>query len=150
MNTIWKILGIILLLVVVAFAGSIGEIVGKSTVETYSKGKKQAQLDSLLMRAASQLNENLPMMVDAETRWDNSLGHNKKFTYNYTLVNYSASELDPALLEKQLRPSVSNYACTSNEMKAFFQNGVSAVYAYRGKEGKFITSFTITPQECGY
>lgn len=150
MKTIGKILGWIGLLIVVAFAGSIGKLVGRSTAESYNSGKQEAVVDGALMQAASQLNENLPMMVDAETRWDNSVGMKNQFHYNYTLVNYAAADIDANFLESELRPTVANTACTTEEMQVFFRNGVSAVYNYKGNDGLVITRFIITPQECGY
>ncbi|MEZ8629941.1 hypothetical protein AB6D56_05280 [Vibrio lentus] len=77
MKSIWKVLGSIGVVIIIIIAGGIGKLVGKTSSEAYSKSKKESELDSALMQAASQINQNLPMMVDAETRWDSTSGFQK-------------------------------------------------------------------------
>lgn len=148
MNLIWKIIGGAAVLLVIIFSGQIGKIVGKTTTENYFEGKNESELNSVLMQAASQLNKNLPVMVDAETRLDAALGMNKQFRYNYTLVNYTAEELDPNTIIEALEEKLINNVCTTKEMEIFVSNGVDVTYAYYGKNGKQITTITVQPLQC--
>jgi hypothetical protein len=145
----WKVIGTIAVLIVIIFAGGIGKLVGKSTSEQFFDGKREGELNSVLMQAASQINENLPIMVDSETRLDSSVGVNKQFRYNYTLINYSAEELDIAAIESSMRPQLINTVCTTKEMRVFVENGVPVTYAYYGKDGKQVTTIAVQPSDCG-
>ena len=89
-----KTLAWAVVIVVVIFAGAIGKLIGQNTTDRFLDGKREGTLDATLKQAATELNENLPMMVDADTRLDTSMGINGKFRYNYTLVNYTAEEFD--------------------------------------------------------
>lgn len=148
MNKLAKILGGIGLLIVIAFAGGIGKLVGKSTSERFFDGKKESELNSVLMQAASQINQNLPMMVDSETRLDSTVGINKTFRYNYTMINYPVEELDPKGFSEAMRPQIVNSVCTTKEMEVFMKNGVPVTYAYHGKNGKQLTTITVEPSQC--
>ena len=132
MKTIGKIFGAVGLLPVIAFA----------------EGIKEGELNRALTQAASQINANLPMMVDSGTRLDSTAGLNREFRYHYTLVNYSADELDRSAFENAKRSKLINNVCTSQELEVFVQNGVSVTYAYFGKYGKQIATITVQPSQC--
>lgn len=148
MKKIAKIMGVIGLLLVVAFAGGIGKLVGKSTGERFFEGKKESELNSVLIQAANQINQNLPMMVDSETRLDSTVGINNQFRYNYTMINYPAEELDSKAFKEAMQPQLINSVCTTKEMEVFMKNGVPVTYAYHGKNGKQVTTITIHPSQC--
>lgn len=148
MKTIWKILGGIGLLLVIAFAGGIGKMIGKTTTDRFFEGKNEGALDSALMQAASEINANLPMMVDSETRLDATVGMNKRFRYNYTLINYSANEIEPKAIVDAMQDKLINNVCTSKEMEVFVKNSIPVTYAYFGKNGKQITVITVSPSQC--
>ena len=149
MKKIWQALGAIGVVVVVVFAGGIGKLVGSSTSERFFEGKREAELNSVLMRAASELNKNLPMMIDSETRFDSSVGINKQFRYNYTLINYAAEDLDPSAIQSTMEPKLKNTVCTTKEMEVFVKNNVPVTYAYHGKNGTQVAVITVQPSACG-
>ena len=148
MKSVWKVLGWIGLLVVVVFAGGIGKLVGKFTGERFLEGKQEAELDSILMQTASQLNQNLPMMVDAETRLDSTVGINKQIRYNYTMINYPVEKLDAQIVTEAMQPNLINYVCTTKEMEVFRKNDIPVAYAYYGKNGKYLMTITVQPSQC--
>lgn len=150
MNMIWKVLGFAVLLVVVAFAGIIGKFVGKSTTERFIEGKQSAEIDTVLLKTAEEINKKLPMMVDQDTRLDTTIGYGKKFRYNYTMVTFAAEDIDPNLLENEFVPLVRNRACSTEQMKMFFKNGVTVDYSYSDKTGKHFKTISVTPGHCGY
>lgn len=149
MNKLIKILGVIGIVVCAVFTTRAGKkiffrLIRKNIVE----GKKERGLSSILMQTANQLNQSLPIMLDSGTRLDSSIGTNKQFRYNYTLINYTADESVPSKIESIMHPQLINRVCTSKEMEIFIKNGISVAYAYHGKNGKHIITITVLPSDC--
>ena len=69
----------------------IGAIVGRSFYCILCSSTtlfKPPTFDKQMMKTASEINKSCPIMVDAETRLDNTVAlPNKTIQYNYTLVN---------------------------------------------------------------
>ena len=123
-------------------AAVVGGIVGVTAVQHFSN--RPPSIDRMLVATASQLNKNLPMMVDKETRLDNTMpGPDKTIIYRYTLINLRAAEVPKDRLITAIRPqAVANYK-TSDSMKDFRNNGVTMQYQYSDKSGVFITEFSV-------
>ena len=142
-----KVLGtvgsILLLLVAMVF----GKVIGRAAGDAATK----PDIDKVLSNAASQINANLPMMVDKETRLDTTMGGpGKRFTYFYTFPEYGSADLDAGEVHNLLSATVPKNVCGSTDMKPMFKLGVTAIYVYRGNDGVEITRLSITPQSCGY
>lgn len=150
MERTWTVLSIIVLVIVMAFAGSIGKFFGKSGSEKFFREKKSAEINTLLMEAASELNAQLPVMVDKGTRLDNTVGVNNKFKYNYTMISMNASDIDKTVFQNEFSTTIKNRACTREDMQAFFENGITVEFIYSGKEGKNIGMIAVSPSDCGY
>lgn len=148
MKTVLKALGGIVALVVILFAAGIGRFVGKTSVDNYYAGKKQGTINEVLLKTANELNAKLPIMVDANTRLDSTIGLNEQFRYNYTLVNYSSSQVSGSQIESAMGQKLVNNVCTSKEMQVFVKNGVTVSYAYFGNDGKQIAVISVTPSQC--
>ena len=104
--------------------------------------------DKQLMKIASELNESCPIMVDSETRLDNTVAlPNHVFQYHYTLMNNTADEIDPEVFEKDLESRLINSIKESPDMKTFRDNDVTMNYSYSDKNGRFIAKISITPDE---
>ena len=58
--------------------------------------REDFSFDKQMIEAASKINETCPIMIDSDTRLDNTIAVNKKFKYFCTLVNIKKSELDVA------------------------------------------------------
>ena len=112
------------------------------------EGMSDAEINSLLNKTASDLNKQLPMMVDSETRLDSSIGLNKSFKYNYTMVNYKAEEVNRSEFNKIMQPRLVNMVCTTKELDVFTKNGIPVTYNYYGKNGKNIATITVSPSQC--
>lgn len=116
---------------------------------TLTKIKNETpSLSKILTDAASQININLPMMVDSETQLDSTVGINGQFIYKYTLINYSAEELDGNILYKSMEQVLINNVCTSEEMSVFIDLNIPVKYMYYGKNGKKVTSITVESKDC--
>ena len=123
-----------------------GGIVGFTAFQHFSH--RPPSIDQALVATASQMNKNLPMMVDKETRLDNTMpGPDKTIIYRYTLINRSAAEVPKDRLITAIRPqAVANYK-TSESMKDFRNNGVTMQYQYSDKSGIFIAEFSVGPKD---
>lgn len=115
-----------------------------------SQARNDSEIDATLKSIAAQLNSNLPVMVDPMTRLDSAQAGDKRFHYNYTLVDYSADDPEAEAIVAELQPSVEWTTCNEDDMRVFFMHGVSTVYSYHGNDGDLIKSITITPADCGY
>ena len=146
--TIGKISGVIVLLVVMAFAGEIGKMVGKSTVNKYETGKKDATVNSILLKTSKELNAQLPIMVDEETRLDVTMVMGKQLYYKYTLVNLKAEDIDKTLLISNLEPALKNNLCKNDQIKFLLENGVEYKYLYSDKLGNLIGTIEIDSTKC--
>lgn len=105
-------------------------------------------LDSQLIKVANEINKNCPFMVDQYTRFDNTIaGPGKSLAYNYTVVNYEATELNIESIRGNLTPILINNIKTNEDMKCFRENKVSLKYNYRDKSGVFLFSILINPED---
>jgi hypothetical protein len=148
MNKTWKTSWVILLILFIIFSSLIGEYIGKKSIDNYYSGKKNIAINEALLETANQINSKLPLMIDSETQLNTTIGINKTFRYNYTLVNHPASDLSADILEHNLKQKITNSVCTSKEMEIFMKNGVTIEYAYFGNDGKQISVISISPSNC--
>ena len=134
----------------VAIAALIWTQAGKATKERGTSATTLALADSALDQAATQINADLPLMVDPETRWDTATSVNGALHYSFTMVNYSAREVNATLLETHLRPILAKRFCDSEKMKPLFEHGVNRIINYKGNDGVNVATVTVTPDDCGY
>ena len=105
--------------------------------------------DEHLPKLASELNKQLPMVVDRETRLDSTLGGpGKRLTYLYTATNYNASQINVSEFTKQMSPQLRNGVCSSSDMNIFVRSGVTIIYSYRAKDGRHFAKIEVNPSEC--
>lgn len=149
MKTVLKALSGIAVLVVILLATGISRFVGKTLVDNYYAGRKDGTINKMLLKTANQVNSKLPIMVDANTRLDSTIGLNKQFRYDYTLVNYSSSQVSGSQLQNALGKKLINNVCTSKALHVFVKDGVTFSYAYFGNDGKLITIISVAPSQCG-
>ncbi|MBM9545809.1 hypothetical protein JWG40_02180 [Leptospira sp. 201903074] len=111
-------------------------------------GKHDNSFEDLLRSTANDINGNCPQTVDKDTRLDNvAVFPEKRFQYNYTLIAYSASEIDIPELEKNQFPAILSAIKSSPDMKLFRDNQVTLVYSYRDRMGKYIFSMEFKPSD---
>lgn len=162
MSSTPKIIGAILATAILVGGGTYLAMKEPQTVVSTSKDSqsiapksKESQVtasismkDKMLLKLSSQMNENLPMMVDKETRLDNTMGLNGEIRYMYTLVNMTIEELDVKMAHDLLKDQIVNSFCTTEEMQGFIKNDITASYHYYDKNKKFVTKVIVTPAEC--
>lgn len=130
------------------FAAMAAALLLTVSLNTQAEELNESEIDLALIESANELNPLLPMMVDEDTRWDETVALNRAFLYIYTLIGYNAEDLDPDLFKQALEPNLKEAVCTSPDMAAFVENNINAIYAYRGKDGKQIATVTVHVNEC--
>ncbi|MGK7895593.1 MAG: hypothetical protein AB4372_18760 [Xenococcus sp. (in: cyanobacteria)] len=96
-------------------------------------------------------NETLPKMVNEDTRWDSaSMIPGEEMVYNYTLVNYSATDLDSQIFSHIVNQVAINEACKHPSLQIFYQNGMALKYNYYSNDESLISHVEISLADCGY
>jgi hypothetical protein len=100
------------------------------------------------MEIASELNKTCPVMVDAETRLDNTVAlPDNVFQYNYTLVNMEKSSVDTMAIKNFLVPTVKNFVKTNPQMKYQRDHKTTLNYYYKDRVGLYLFLISITPDQ---
>lgn len=107
----------------------------------------QPSFDSYLTSVSHEVNKQCPILVDRETRLDNSVVlPGKVFQYNYTLVNLDKSQVDVDEAQKTIAPNLISNIKSNPDMNEFRENKVKIIYSYRDKNGQFLFKILITPE----
>jgi len=107
---------------------------------------KAPNLDKIMMKTASEINEACPIMIDSETRLDNTIVlPSNVFQYNYTLINMYKEDIDIDMLKTYIEPNIINFVRTNPDMKFQRDNKVTINYYYKDKDGNYLFTITITP-----
>lgn len=120
------------------------------TKNAYPAGntKDQEVIRESLIKLANDLNRQMPVMMDAETRCNYVLASGLTLTYNYTLVNIN----DPKILTKQMieksKQSIINSQCGNPRIKKVMRAGMKTLYFYNDKNGNYITDFETGIKDC--
>jgi hypothetical protein len=102
------------------------------------------EFDKVLVQASNELNKNLPMVLDKDTRLDTTIpGPGNRFTYFYTMLNYTVEQLDTNKLRSILTPNLINNYKTNKSMDEFRENNVELHYFYRDKNGKSVFDIAV-------
>ncbi len=106
-------------------------------------------ISEILVQTSNMMNQSLPMMVDEDTRWDSSFaGPGKMLSYKYTLVNYSANQIDSTQFAQNIRTPLTNTICTNPATQIFPENGVLLNFNYYDNALNFIATVKIAPHDC--
>lgn len=103
-------------------------------------------IDKAMVQWASEINKNCPMMLDEETRLDNTLAlPDKVFQYNYTLVNWGKEDIDTLEFKKIMEPQILNITKTNPQLEIIRKNEASLNYYYKDRDGKYVCTISVTP-----
>lgn len=106
---------------------------------------KPKSFDKAMMQWASEINKTCPIMVDQETRLDNTIAlPDRTFQYNYTLVNMEKSSIDVDEFIKIMEPMLVKNIQTNPDMKIQRDYKTTLKYYYKDKEGNHITTIAVT------
>ncbi|HYW03560.1 MAG TPA: hypothetical protein VFA86_06410 [Gammaproteobacteria bacterium] len=133
-------------LAVVAVA--LGLAGGAAFAQESSGSGGSPDINKLLSQTADRVNATLPRMVNDGTRLDSVRAGKGHLQYNYTLVKYTANQMDGAKLHAMIQPRLVKQVCSSRKMQVYMHSGVDVTYVYHGKDGKQITSVTVHQSDC--
>jgi len=131
----------------------VGIIVGVATASLASMFVQKCvfpkpDIDKVMVETVNTINKTFPMMIDADTRIDNAMAlPNKTILYNYSLVNYENGMIDTVMTKNTLEPNIINNIKTSPEMKYHRDNNVTFQYRYKDKNGNYMFSIIVTPEQ---
>jgi hypothetical protein len=115
---------------------------------TQSCGSPNSTPDPGLVKMAEEINPMCPMMIDAETRLDTTaVFSNKTFMYDYTFINYENGMVDTTRVKNLIMPNAIHAIKTNPGLKYFRDNKVTIKYNYKDKNGSYMFSFVITPNQ---
>lgn len=139
------------LFILFGIAGAFGkecgsEIVRKVNVKQITP--EESRSEKFLSKLADKVNKNAPRMVDKETQLHKAIGRKGEFVYQYILVNYKASYFKSTDFVSIVKPDLLPGSC--KQFNLAIRNGVSILYEYYGKDGKYIATITIRAKDCGY
>jgi len=106
----------------------------ESPMESSCKNTANNDLDLVLQGAAKMLNKQLPLMVDSDSKLVKATAEGKTLTYHYTLIKYSADDLDPEALKETLKPMVTQQTCTMPNLRPVVDKGATIRYQYNGND----------------
>ena len=117
-------------------------LVGMATIgwQTSSKAEQKTvfgnlYLEEFLTQICDMMNSTLPMMVDEGIQWDSSYaGPGKTLSYNYTMLDYSASQIDGTMFANSISPDLIDTVCNMPETQLFPNNGVELNFNYHDRE----------------
>jgi len=106
---------------------------------------------NVVVKASEEINKRCPMVIDADTRLDNTMATDNpvKLVYNYTIVTAEKKAVEAQLsaAKEAMKANVENSVNTNPEMKFYQDNQIPLTYSYKDKNGEFLFDFTITPKK---
>ncbi len=136
-------IGGIIIAVIVSF------IVRNGVNGLFQKPVPVDNVNSTLTWISQSANRTLPANVDKETSLViTTVGPGKKFTYIYSIKNYTKDEIDMSIfksIEKQLINSVKT--STDSGIKYFRENNITLDYIYDDKNGSTIQTIELLPSD---
>ncbi len=102
------------------------------------------------MEASQQINKQLPMMVDSETRLDTTICAGKHVLYKYTMIGLSAKDLDIISFNDEIKTMLVKNQCSNENMVKMLKFGVQYSYMYQDRDGNLITTINIDKRACGF
>ena len=136
---------------VVNYKALIGIIVGATAFLAASflvQQLRSPSFDKVMLKTASEINKSCPIMIDSETRLDNTITLPPKvFQYNYTLVNIEKKTVDITALKDYLEPNITNFVRTNPDMKFQRDNKVTINYYYQDKDRNYLFTISVTPEQ---
>jgi hypothetical protein len=104
-----------------------------------------------LGKIAAEINRSVPLMIDQETELMPAAGAPGMLIYNYRLVSYSVSQLDPHRFAAGAQQRIAQSVCSRPETRDdFLKKGVTLRYSYFDKDKQHIATVDVTPADCGF
>ena len=120
----------------------------ETTLESSCKTTKKDDLELFLKSVVKVANKQYPIMVDADTKLEKASSEGKTLTYHYTLVKYTADELNAQIFEQNMRPDLLKHTCADSSLRNVVDKGGMIVFQYNGKDQNGISSMNVKKSDC--
>jgi uncharacterized membrane-anchored protein YhcB (DUF1043 family) len=101
-STFVKVLGVVIVVIIGVSAGEIA----KTAFKKNQQEKEDSRINSRMVKVSTELNSQLPKMIDSETRFDTTSVMGKQLHQKYTLVNSRVADLDKPLLHEKMESAL--------------------------------------------
>lgn len=123
--------------------------IGESKSQSSDRNNREKELENKILQTAKQINSQLPIMVDKETRLDTVIATGKQFHYKYTMVSLTEKEINKKEFLSYAKSHLVKNHCGNDDIKKMLKVGVSYDYVYQDKKGNLIGSVIIKRDSCG-
>jgi hypothetical protein len=112
------------------------------------KNVQTIDIEKAMLDFVNTANQQLPAMIDKDTRLDSVFCDKKNFVIKYTLVNLELAKIDVSKADQFLKEKVSKNICMQEDIKKFLELGVGYYFTYFDKNSDFVTKFYINKNTC--
>lgn len=115
----------------------------------YFLSGKAVTSNAILLEVSRKMNQDLPKMMDVETRLDSTSVEDKTLNYHYTLVNFpkEGTEFDFQNVKLEMIKKAQENLDNSAEMKQYRDNDFSLHYIYVDNNKNPIFDYIVTNQK---
>jgi hypothetical protein len=124
------------------------EVLSESGNRIKLTAAEQKEIENTLIENAKKLNQNLPIMLDPDTRFDTALAVGMEILYKYTMVNLTADSIDSEIFRAYLQSNIIKSQKADKGAMLLLKVGVACNYSYFDKNGILITKFKVDGAMC--
>ena len=106
-----------------------------------------ADVEADLRETARHINKSTPRPIGDIAILEGAEAHERTLKYTFRFKELSKEEVSPEFNWKQTE-FLTEFVCTTPEMKVFVENNVTLKYAYHDKNGKLVIVISIEPRAC--
>ena len=104
-------------------------------------------LERALQETAAHINKSTPRPIGNDAQLDGAAADGKTLRYSFSFKRLEKDDVSSAFALKQTE-FLTDFVCTTPEMKVFVENGVTLKYAYHDRRGSLIVVITVDPRSC--
>ena len=120
----------------------------KSPQLSKCKNAPKDDLAVILQATVIMVSKQLPIMLDSDTRLEKISSEGNVLKYQFELVNYASTDLDPAALTAELKLSLIQQACTTTNLRSILEQGGMISYRYYGKDKLQVAEIKAQKDSC--
>ncbi|MBT5470121.1 MAG: hypothetical protein HOK41_05920, partial [Nitrospina sp.] len=117
-------------------------------IKTHCKEMSEKQLAFVLESMTIATNNDIPVMVDTETKLEKTSSEGKTFTYHYTLVNFMANMINSEQFKASMAPNIVKQMCNNTTMRSYMDMGAILEHSYKSKDQLPIFAMQVVKADC--
>ncbi|MFO6424551.1 hypothetical protein [Motilimonas sp. KMU-193] len=122
---------------------------GAKLLTHYADQKVAEQLSpQKLQQMADKINASLPKTVNEDFRLEKVVAKPSEFEYMYTVVSYSAADVDLFEFEKVVKNYLLSLYCNAEQMQPLLQNNIRMTASYHDNRGDVMATVTANQASC--